>query len=194
MPMSNHVLKIMTTPNPQTLKFVVDQVLIEDGVANFTDRKQAQITPPITALFDIPGISGVMVGRDFVSVSKSSAVDWHEVSENTGWEALQEKVATVIQTQLNSQKWVIQPASASAPSNSGDALVSKIKNILDTEIRPAVAMDGGDITFERFENGTVYLHLKGACSGCPSSTMTLKMGIENRLKEAIPEVQEVVSM
>ena len=199
MPMSfaqNPVLQIMRTPNPQTLKFVVSQVLIEQGVANFTRRDEAKANPLVTSLFDIPGVTAVMVGKDFISVSKQPSADWNEVSENTQWESLQEKVSQVIQKQLPHHEAKIQSTSTASTSNTGndDEIASKIKTILDQEIRPAVAMDGGDITFERFENGTVYLHLKGACSGCPSSAMTLQMGIENRLKETIPEVKNVVSL
>ncbi len=177
------------TPNPNTLKYSVNRELLgKQGALNFTLKEDAAKRSPLAGkLFDIPGISGVMIGRDFVTVTKTEEGDWDVVHKGS---------SQAIEKHLVANLPVVDEAAMDAyrAHKGGDTEVEKkIRDILDQEIRPAVAMDGGDITFDRFEAGVVYLHLQGSCSGCPSSTMTLKMGIENRLREAIPEVQEVVS-
>jgi Fe-S cluster biogenesis protein NfuA len=177
------------TPNPNTLKYVVNRTLLEKGAANFPTAIAAERSPLAKRLFGVLGVAGVMVGRDFVTVTKG---------ENGDWEGLNRGVTDILTDHLGKDMPVIDPAQAAAtsgPTGQGTgAIEDKIRAILDSDIRPAVAMDGGDITFERFEDGVVYLYLQGSCSGCPSSTATLKMGIENRLKEQIPEVREVVSI
>lgn len=176
------------TPNPNTLKYSVNRELLPRGAANFTKKDEAAARSPLAAkLFDVPGICGVMIGRDFVTVTKT---------EDGDWDVVHKTASSTIEKHLTAGETVIV-GDASAPSAHSGALgevEKKIREILDNEIRPAVAMDGGDITFEKFENGVVYLYMQGSCSGCPSSTATLKMGIETRLREAIPEVQEVVSV
>jgi Fe-S cluster biogenesis protein NfuA len=176
------------TPNPNTLKYSVNRELLPKGAANFTKKADAEARSPLAAkLFNIPGISGVMIGRDFVTVTKTEEGDWDVVHKGAS--------STIEQHLTSGEAIVIGDASApSAHSGATGEIENKIREILDNEIRPAVAMDGGDITFEKFENGVVYLYLQGSCAGCPSSTATLKMGIETRLREAIPEVQEVVSI
>jgi Fe-S cluster biogenesis protein NfuA len=177
------------TPNPNTLKYVVNRTLLERGAANFPNIESTERSPLAKRLFGIVGVAGVMVGKNFITVTKGEDGDWESLNRGVN-EILKdhlEKGLTIVDEQLTS--------AAAGPTGQGTgAIEDKIRAILDAEIRPAVAMDGGDITFEKFENGTVYLYLQGSCSGCPSSTATLKMGIENRLKEAIPEVQEVVSV
>ena len=176
------------TPNPNTLKYSVNRQLLERGAVNFPKREDADRKSPLAAkLFGIEGISGVMIGKDFVTVTKTEEGDWDVVHKSS---------SQIIQSHLERQEVVVKEDAMNAEAHKGGTseIENKIRQILDAEIRPAVAMDGGDITFEKFENGTVYLYLQGSCSGCPSSTMTLKVGIENRLKEAIPEVQEVVSV
>ncbi len=172
------------TPNPNTLKFMVNKTLIEKGSVDFPVREKAKGSPLPEALFDISGVTGVFVGKDFVSVSKPQDVNWP---------ALIEPITATIKKLLETDsKWI---ADTIEPVVSHDSeVVQKIKQILDEEIRPAVAMDGGDITFHGYENGIVTLYLQGACSSCPASTMTLKMGVENRLKEEIPEIKEVVQI
>lgn len=178
-------LTAQVTPNPNTLKFVLDRKLIDRGSIDFQDPEKGKNSPVVKALFEINGIEGVLIGTNFVSVTKSADVDWTHVAES---------ITSTIKKELSENEEPIEKALIDATEdNSNDSEVEKkIKQILDTEIRPAVAMDGGDITFDRYEDGTLFLQLQGACSTCPSSVMTLKMGIENRLKEDIPELQEVV--
>jgi Fe-S cluster biogenesis protein NfuA len=178
------------TPNPNTLKYSVNRELLDHGAANFTKKEDADARSPLASnLFGIQGIAGVMLGKNFVTVTKTEDGDWDTVHKSA---------SQLIEQHLSKGEKVINEeaaAGASAAHKGGSTEIeNKIRQILDNEIRPAVAMDGGDITFDKFENGTVYLYLQGSCAGCPSSTMTLKMGIETRLREAIPEVQEVVSI
>ncbi|MBI3543273.1 MAG: NifU family protein [Deltaproteobacteria bacterium] len=175
------------TPNPNTLKYVVNRTLLEKGAANYPNAAAAEKSPLAKRLFGVLGVTGVMIGKNFVTVTKGDQGDW---------EGLNRGVTDLLKEHLGANLPVVDPDSLqTGPTGQGSgAIEDKIRAILDAEIRPAVAMDGGDITFERFENGVVYLYMQGSCSGCPSSTATLKMGIENRLKEAIPEVQEVVSV
>jgi Fe-S cluster biogenesis protein NfuA len=178
------------TPNPNTLKYSVNRELLERGAANFTKKEEADARSPLASkLFAVPGIAGVMIGKNFVTVTKTDEGDWDIVHKSC---------SSTIEQHLTKGETVLVEASveAAGASHKGGTtdIENKIREILDNEIRPAVAMDGGDITFEKFEGGTVYLYLQGSCAGCPSSTMTLKMGIETRLREAIPEVQEVVSV
>lgn len=177
------------TPNPNTLKYVVNKTLLEKGAANFMTKDSASKASPLASkLFDIVGVSGVMIGKNFVTITKGEQGDW---------ESLNNGVMDTLKNHINSGLQIMEATAidTAAPTGTGNGEIeNKIRAILDAEIRPAVAMDGGDITFEKFENGVVYLYLQGSCSGCPSSTATLKMGIETRLRDAIPEVQEVVSI
>ncbi len=177
------------TPNPNTLKYVVDRTLLEKGAANFTSLAAAEHAPLAQRLFGVTGVVAIMIGSNFVTVTKGDAGDW---------EGLNRGVNDVLKDHLGNNLVVVAPEyfqnMTSTTSGDGSSIPDRIQAILDAEIRPAVAMDGGDITFDRFENGVVYLYMQGSCSGCPSSTATLKMGIERRLKEAIPEVVEVLSI
>ena len=186
--MSEVYVSLEFTPNPNTLKYSVNRQLLAKGAVNFTKKDDADKRSPLAAkLFDIPGIAGVMIGTNFVTVTKSEAGDWDTVHKSS---------SGVIETHLTQDEKVLNESVPQEEAHKGGNtdIESKIKEILDNEIRPAVAMDGGDITFEKFEDGIVYLYMQGACAGCPSSTATLKMGIETRLREAIPEVQEVVAI
>lgn len=184
-------IQLEWTPNPNTLKYVVDVRLIPSGAVNFTSPEMARERSPLASkLLAIKGVAGVMVGTNFVTVSKGDEGEWDELNDG---------VMETLEGHLTAGEPVLigeAATAASAPAATGaeGEVVAKIRQILDDEIRPAVANDGGDITLERFEAGIVYLHLKGSCAGCPSSTMTLKMGIESRLREMIPEVQEVVAV
>lgn len=180
------------TPNPNTLKYAVNVELLAKGAKNFNVPADAKnVSPLVEKIFEIAGISGVMVGKDFITVTKSDDGDWDIVHKHT---------SSLIQKWLSEGNPVFtadaleQLTGTNHQAGSGSELEQKIKDILDKEIRPAVAMDGGDISFDRFDNGVVFLQMKGSCAGCPSSTMTLKMGIETRLKKAVPEVREVVSV
>jgi len=179
------------TPNPNTLKYTVNKKLLLNGALNLTSKAEADRLSPLgSKLLNVEGVAGVMIGVDFVTITKAENGDWDHVHKSS---------VALIQAHLESgEKIVNEDAQSSASSQeSSESLTEieqKICDILDNEVRPAVARDGGDITFDHFANGIVYLQLKGACSGCPSSTMTLKMGIEERLKQIIPEVKEVVSV
>ena len=176
------------TPNPQTLKFLPGKVVMEEGTAFYQNIDEAWDSPFARRLFAIEGVSGVFFGSDFITITKSDAYEW---------EVMKPSVLGGIIDHFNSEdktieKDVEKEAKKSLQSNEDDSdIVKQIKELLDTRVRPAVAMDGGDIIYDDFADGVVYLKMQGACSGCPSSTATLKMGIENMLKHYIPEVQEV---
>ncbi|MEO1019210.1 MAG: NifU family protein [Pseudomonadota bacterium] len=177
------------TPNPATLKFLPGTGVISETNFDFTDSIQAETKSPLAArLFGVDGVSGVYIGRDFVSVTKTEDEDWYE---------LKPAVLGAIMDHFMSGAPVVDPsivAEAEAEAESSDEdddTVRQIKELLDTRVRPAVAQDGGDIVFHGFERGIVYLHMQGACSGCPSSVITLKSGIENLLRHYVPEVTEV---
>lgn len=176
------------TPNPNTLKFTINRQLLESGSKNFINKFTAVDSPLAAQLFDLGNIAGVMIGTDFVTVTKTPEADWLETGPY---------VAKRLREFFDSGTEVFAPGAAvavdpAAPDRT--EIEKKIIEILDTEVRPAVARDGGDIVFYGFDNGVVKLHLQGACSSCPSSIMTLKFGIENRLKQSIPEVKEVLQV
>jgi len=173
------------TPNPATLKFIPGRVVMTQGTAEFRSPEAAARSPLAESLFDVDGVTGVFLGQDFVSVSKSERADWF---------TLKPLVLAAIMDHFTAGRPVIESAEAGAAVTVGedeDEIVLQIKELLDTRVRPAVAQDGGDIVFHGFEDGVVYLHMQGSCSGCPSSTATLKAGIENMLRHYIPEVVEV---
>lgn len=164
----------------------MNRPLLASGSVSFNSIAAAQGKSPLAEkLLGSHGISNVTIGRDFVTVTKA---------EHGDWDLVHKAGSTIIKEHLQSEAPVVIGDIGQAHKGGNTDIESKIREILDAEIRPAVAQDGGDITFERFEGGTVYLYLQGSCSGCPSSAMTLKMGIETRLKAMIPEVQEVVSI
>lgn len=182
-------IQLEWTPNPSTLKYVVDRRLVSSGAVNFTTKEAAQEKSPLALkLMDIQGVTAVMIGSNFVTVTKGEAGEWDEMND---------AVMATLDSHLGANEPVVDEAAVAASRQAAGASGSveeRIRDILDAEIRPAVAQDGGDITLDRFEDGIVYLHMQGACAGCPSSTATLKMGIEGRLRDAIPEVLEVVSV
>jgi len=171
------------TPNPDTLKYVVSQPILGRGVLDFTSSEQAEHAPLAKRLFAVPGVKAVMLAKDFVTVTVTGQDMLGPV--NTA-------VLTGIKEHLESGEAIVDEDLALDQHGADDSLVAQqIKAILDEQVRPAVARDGGDIVFDHFEDGIVYLELKGSCSGCPSSTATLKMGIEQHLRELIPEVLQV---
>ncbi len=175
------------TPNPATLKFLPGQPVMSAGTADFPTSDTADKSPLATRIFTVDGVSGVFLGPDFVTVTKADAIEWAHVKP---------AILGAIMEHFTSGQPVLDGAATgddghTAHDGPDSEIVNQIKELLDTRVRPAVAQDGGDITFHGFENGVVFLHMKGACAGCPSSTMTLKMGIENLLRHYIPEVIEV---
>ena len=176
------------TPNPQTLKFLPGKVVMEEGTAFYQNIDEAGNSPFARRLFVIDGVKGVFFGSDFITITKSDSYEWQVIKPS---------ILGGIIDHFNSKDKTIEITvkkedENSLEKNEADSdIVKQIKELLDTRVRPAVAMDGGDIIYNDFEDGVVYLKMQGACSGCPSSTATLKMGIENMLKHYIPEVQEV---
>ncbi|WP_166417005.1 NifU family protein [Cochlodiniinecator piscidefendens] len=176
-----------STPNPATLKFLPGQAVLATGTADFPSAEAAGASPLATRIFAVSGVTGVFFGSDFVTVTKEDAIDWNHIKP---------ALLGAIMEHFQSGQPVLQ---GEADSSGGHAehtgedgeIVNQIKELLDTRVRPAVAQDGGDITFHGFDKGIVYLHMQGACANCPSSTLTLKMGIENLLRHYIPEVLEV---
>jgi len=178
------------TPNPATLKFLPGKVVLEQGTADFRDADSARQASPLAGrLFDIPGVIGVFFGFDFITVTKNDG-DWQHLKPAI--------LGTIMEHFMSSQPVMATPDQGLDRDFDGEfydkadeEIVATIKELLETRVRPAVAQDGGDITFRGYEKGTVYLNLKGACAGCPSSTATLKHGIQNLLHHFIPEVQHV---
>ena len=175
------------TPNPETLKFIPGKVVMKEDTAFFQNVDEASNSPLAKRLFALEGVTGVFLGSDFVTITKE---------ENLDWDVMKPLILGAIIDHFNSGEEVFisqakNETKQSNDNNNDSEIVKQIKELLDTRVRPAVAMDGGDILYDSFENGIVYLKMQGACSGCPSSTATLKMGIENMLKHYIPEVQEV---
>jgi Fe-S cluster biogenesis protein NfuA len=173
------------TPNPATLKFLPGRVVMGQGTANFTDPAASQRSPLAQQLFTLPGVTGVFLGADFITVSKDDGADWYQLKPSI--------LGVIMEHFTAGQPVILEAAGSDAPAEEedGDEVVQQIKELLETRVRPAVAQDGGDIIFHRYEDGIVYLHMQGSCSGCPSSTATLKAGIENMLRHYVPEVVEV---
>ncbi|NQV47151.1 MAG: NifU family protein [Rhodospirillaceae bacterium] len=176
------------TPNPSTLKFLPGcDVMGSGGTANFTAVADAGRSPLAVRLFEAEGVDGVFLGDDFITVTKADDKDW---------ETLKPMLLGAIMEHFTAGKPVMEGTEAAADDEEDFAdgsIEAQIKELIDTRVRPAVAQDGGDIIFHSFKAGVVTLSMQGACSGCPSSSMTLKSGIENMLKHYIPEVTEVVA-
>ena len=176
-----------STPNPATLKFLPGQAVLDAGTADFQSAEAAEKSPLAQRVFAVDGVASVFFGPDFVSVTKGDAVEWDHIKP-----AILGAIMEHYQSGQPVMTGEADSASGHADHDGPDAeIVGQIKELLDTRVRPAVAQDGGDITFHGFDRGIVYLHMQGACAGCPSSTVTLKMGIENLLRHYIPEVIEV---
>ncbi len=174
------------TPNPATLKFLPGRPVLSDGVLDIPDSAEAARSPLAERLFGVPGVAGVFLGSDFITVTKSGG-EWHH---------LKPAILGAIMEHFLSGAPVVNDGRAAAGADeffdSKDAdVVAQIKELIDTRVRPAVANDGGDIAFRGFKDGIVFVHMKGSCAGCPSSTATLKMGVQNLLRHFVPEVVEV---
>lgn len=172
------------TPNPATLKFLPGQDISPESRHDFTSANEAHNAPLAERLFSIDGVKSVFYGTDYLSVTKNNDVDWL---------LLKPLVLGAIMDHLISDHPIFTGAAneQTVSDHIDSAIVTQIKELLDTRIRPAVAQDGGDIVYHSYDNGIVYLAMRGACAGCPSATVTLKMGVENLLCKHIPEVKEV---
>jgi len=175
-----------STPNPATLKFLPGQAVLSGGAADFPTSDAAAVSPLARRIFATGGVTGVFLGSDFITVTKADDMEWPHIKPGI-LGALMEHFQSG-EPALEGEAGAVGHADHDGPDQE---IVVQIKELLDTRVRPAVAQDGGDITFHGFDRGVVYLHMQGACAGCPSSTMTLKMGIENLLRHYIPEVTEV---
>jgi len=173
------------TPNPATLKFLPGRDVMGAGTADFASAAATERSPLAAAIFNLPGVGRVFLGGDFISVTKTDA---------TSWQALKPQVLGAIMEHFVAGRPVIEGGDEAADedfSPDDEEIVAQIKELLDTRVRPAVAGDGGDIIFRGYRDGIVRLHMQGACSGCPSSSATLRHGIENMLRHYVPEVQRV---
>ncbi len=174
-----------TTPNPATLKFVPGEPVMEQGTAFFESKEEAENSPLAQRLFSIEGVTGAFFGFDFLAVTLTGQ----------DWDDKKTEVLGAIMEHFSSGDPVVVDNAPEIPDvveNAEDAeIIAQIKELLEARVRPAVARDGGDITFHTYDKGTVYLRMQGACAGCPSSTATLKYGIQNLLKHYIPEIEAV---
>jgi Fe-S cluster biogenesis protein NfuA len=172
------------TPNPASLKFLPGRDVLGTGSVDMPDAESARQSPLAARLFQVEGVAGVFLGSDFITVTKRA---------DKQWDTLKPALLGIIMEHFVANRPIVSEG-VSSPTESAveeDEIVSQIKELLDTRVRPAVAQDGGDIVFRGFDRGIVYVRLQGSCSGCPSSTATLRMGIENMLKHYVPEVMEV---
>jgi Fe-S cluster biogenesis protein NfuA len=179
------------TPNPATLKFIPGRTVLDGGTLEFASREAAARSPLAARLFDVPGVTRVFYGSDFVTVTKDSS-DWQHLKPSI--------LGAIMEHYMSGAPLLADGTAASDEAadeedeffNEADAeTVATIKDLIETRVRPAVANDGGDITFRGFRDGVVYLNMKGSCAGCPSSTATLQHGIQNLLKHFVPDVVEV---
>lgn len=187
------LIETETTPNPATLKFLPGRKVMDMGTRDFASPEEAEASPLAEALFGLGDVTGVFFGHNFISVTAGPGTDWS---------SLKPDVLSVLLDHFSADMPLFRPASAAGiavpaedadwPSNPEDEdIVAQIKDLIETRVRPAVANDGGDILYRGFDKGVVYLQMQGACSGCPSSSATLKHGIESLLKHYVPEVTEV---
>jgi len=175
------------TPNPNSVKWVLSQTLAEGGAgAHFPEPVAAEVSPLAARLFAVEGVEGVFVAGNFVTVTKDEAVDWGDIAQD---------VVDAIKGFVSAEEPTFGDA-YEPPDAGGEegGVADRVRTILESEVRPAVAQDGGDIIFAGYRDGVVEVYLQGSCAGCPSSTLTLKMGIEQRLREEIPEIREVVAL
>jgi Fe-S cluster biogenesis protein NfuA len=178
------------TPNPATLKFLPGKTVLDAGTLDMRDKDAAGASPLAQRLFDVPNVAGVFFGSDFISITKSGG-DWQQMKPAI--------LGAIMEHYMSGAPIVVSDLAQNAGAADGDEFfdpadaetVATIKDLIETRVRPAVAGDGGDITFKGFKEGVVYLSMKGACSGCPSSTATLQHGIQNLLRHFVPDVQEV---
>jgi Fe-S cluster biogenesis protein NfuA len=189
------LIETETTPNPSTLKFLPGRAVMDTGTRDFASPEEAESSPLAEALFTLGDVEGVFFGRDFVSVTAGPGTNWSDLKPDILSILLDHFAANMplfhppsaagISVPPESEEWASDPAD--------EDIIVQIKELIETRVRPAVANDGGDIIFRGFDKGKVYLKMQGACAGCPSSTATLKNGIESLLKHYVPEVTEVLA-
>jgi len=186
------LIQTETTPNPATLKFLPGQAVMDHGTRDFATAEDAEASPLAEAIFSIGNVEGVFFGRDFVSVTAAPDVEWRQLKPQVLAVLLDHFASEAPLFRAGSAAEISVPPDEAIEEDPADAqVVAQIRELIDTRVRPAVANDGGDIVYRGFKDGKVYLALQGACSGCPSSTMTLKQGIEGLLKYYVPEVESV---
>jgi len=170
------------TPNPESMKYVANHMLLANDSADYRDVKTAEDSPLATALFELPFVKGVFIMNNFVSITKNNDYEWFDLNND---------LRDFLKEWIEAEKPIVEKKKIDLSEEEGDLIVRKIKQLLEDHVRPAVEMDGGAIDFKSFNEGVVTVQMKGSCSGCPSSTMTLKSGIENLLKRMVPEVVAV---
>ena len=190
--MAHMLIETETTPNPATLKFLPGRHVMEVGTRDFATPEEAEASPLANALFGLGDVTGVFFGRDFVSVTAAAGIDWRELKPDVLSIMLDHFAGQMPLFRAGGMAGVAVPAEETFPEDPADAdIVEQIRDLIETRVRPAVANDGGDIVYRGFDKGKVYLAMHGACAGCPSSTATLKNGIEQLLRYYVPEVTEV---
>lgn len=190
--MTGMLIQTEPTPNPSTLKFLPGQTVMESGTRDFAAPEEAEASPLAEAIFATGEVEGVFFGRDFISVTAAPGVEWSRLKPEVLAILLDHFAGGApLFRQGSAAEIAIDPAMAEEDRPEDAEIVAQIRELIDTRVRPAVAQDGGDIVYRGFREGTVFLALQGACSGCPSSTMTLKQGIESLLKHYVPEVETV---
>ena len=175
------------TPNPATLKFLPGVAVLKEGTADFRSQQDAELSPLAQRIFAVEGVEGVFLATEFITITKSDEKEWY---------LLKPSLLGIIMEHFTAGRPVLLGGSDDSEvvyddEGADEEVVSQIRELIDTRVRPAVAMDGGDIVYRGFRDGVVFLHMQGACAGCPSAGATLKMGIENMLRHYIPEVQAV---
>ena len=173
-----------TTPNPDTIKFIPGKILLQEGTLSYNDMQRAKASPLAFKLFQVNGVRGVFIGKDFISVTRDPDTDWQPLKPLL--------LSVIMEYLLSEEPILLEENKEEFVSNVKDTqLIKEIKDLLETKVRPAVAGHGGDIIFHSYNDGILTLEMQGSCSGCPSSTATLKMGVENMFRHYLPEVTEV---
>lgn len=186
------LIRTEQTPNPATRKFLPGQTVMDAGTRDFPDAEAAEASPFARALFDSGLVEGVFYGRDFVSVTAGPGVSWSDLEPMVVETLLDHFVSGAPLFVAGSAAGIHVAADADFEEDPADAdIIDQIKELIETRVRPAVAQDGGDIAYKGYKDGRLYLSMHGACSGCPSSTVTLKRGIESLIRHYVPEVETV---
>ena len=190
--MPTMLIETEATPNPATVKFLPGRIVMDAGTRDFATPEEAEASPLATALFDLGDVTGVFFGRDFVSVTAAPGVSWSELKPDVLAMLMDHFTAQMPLFRTGGADFSVPTEEETFTDDPADAdIVAQIRELIDTRVRPAVANDGGDIVYRGFDKGKVFLRMQGACSGCPSSTATLKNGIEQLLRHYVPEVTEV---